>query len=52
MPDNVVDQVNQMARQQRANQGLMFVNRSHMGTVNDEDMDDASDDDEDGDYAP
>ena len=52
MPDNVVDQVHRMARQQRANPGLMFASRSHMGIVNGEDMDDASDDDEDEDYAP
>ena len=51
MPDNVVDQVHQMARQQKANPGLLFGNQS-VGTVNDEDMDDSSDDDEDDEYAP
>ena len=51
MPDNVMDQVHRMARQQKANPGLLFGNRS-VGTVNDEDMDDSSDDDEDDEYAP
>ena len=52
MPDNVVDQVHWMARQQRANPGLMFESRSHMGTANGEDMDDESDDEEDEDHTP
>ena len=52
MPDNVVDQVHQMARQQRANPGLIFESRSHVGTANGEDMDDVSDDEEDEDYTP
>ena len=51
MPDNVVDQVHRMARQQRANPGLLFGDRS-MGTVNHEDMDESSDDDDDDEYAP
>ena len=51
MPDNVVDQVHRMARQQKANPGLLFRNRS-VGTVNDEDMDNSSDDDEDDEYVP
>ena len=51
MPDNVVDQVHRMARQQKANPGLLFRNRG-MGTGNNEDMDDSSDDDEDDEYAP
>ena len=52
MPDNVVDQVHRMARQQRANPGLMFGSRSHVGTANDDDMNDLSDDEEDEDYIP
>ena len=52
MPDNVVDQVHQMARQQRANPGLMFGSRSHVGTANGDDMDDVSDDEEDENYMP
>ena len=52
MPDNVVDQVHRMARQQRANPGLIFESRSHVGTANGEDMDDVSDDEEDEDYTP
>ena len=50
MPDNVVDQVHRMARQQRANRGLMFGIRS-TGGVDYEDVDDSSDDDEDDEYA-
>ena len=49
MPDNVVDQVHQMAWQQRANPGLMFGIRS-TGGVDYEDVDDSSDDDEDDEY--
>ena len=49
MPDNVVDQVHRMARQQRANPGLMFGIRS-TGGVDYEDVDDSSDDDEDDEY--
>ena len=52
MPDNVVDQVHRMARQQRANPGLMFGSRSHVGTANGDDMNDLSDDEEDEDYMP
>ena len=40
MPDHVVDQVHRMARQQKANPGLLFGNRS-VGVVNDEDMEDS-----------
>ena len=50
MPDNVVDQVHRMARQQRVNPGLMFGIRS-MGGVDYEDVDDSSNDDEDDEYA-
>ena len=52
MPDNVVDQVHRMARQQRANPGLIFESRSHVGTANGGDVDDVSDDEEDEDYTP
>ena len=52
MPDNVVDQVHRMARQQRANPGLMFGSRSHVGTANDDDENDESDNEEDEDYMP
>ena len=52
MPDNVVDQVHRMARQQRANPGLMFGSRSHAGTANDDDENDESDNEEDEDYMP
>ena len=52
MPDNVVDQVHRMARKQRANPGLMFGSRSHVGTANGDDMNDLSDDEEDDDYMP
>ena len=46
MPDHVVDQVHRMVRQQKANPGLLFGNRS-MSSVNDEDMEESSDDDDD-----
>ena len=49
MPDNVVDQVHRMARQQRANPGLMFGIRT-TGGVDYEDVDDSSDNDEDNEY--
>ena len=49
MPDNVVDQVHRMARQQRANPGLIFGTRT-AGEFDSEDMDDSSDDDEDDEY--
>ena len=51
MPDNVVDQVHRMARQHKANPRLLFGNRS-VGTLNDEDMEDSSDDEEDDEYMP
>ena len=50
MPDNVVDQVHRMARQQRANPGQMFGIWT-TGGVDYEDVDDSSDDDEDEEYA-
>ena len=49
MPDNVVDQVHRMARQQRANPGLIFGTRT-AGEVVSEDMDDFNDDGEDDEY--
>ena len=52
MPDNVVDQVHRMARQQRVNPGLMFGSRSHAGTANDDNENDESDNKEDEDYMP
>ena len=51
MPDHVVDQVHRMARQQKANPGLLFGNRS-MSSVNDGDMEESSDDDDDDKYVP
>ena len=51
MPDHVVDQVHRMARQQKANPGLMFGNRS-VSAVNDEDMEDLSNDDDNDEYVP
>ena len=49
MPDNVVDQVHRMARQQRANPGLIFGTRTG-GEVVPKDMDDFNDDGEDDEY--
>ena len=49
MPDHVVDQVHCMARQQKVNPGLLFGNRS-MSSLNDQDMEESSDDDEE--YVP
>ena len=51
MPDHVVDQVHRMARQQKANPGLMFGNRS-VSAVNYEDMEDLSNDDDNDEYVP
>ena len=51
MPDHVVDQVHCMARQQKANPGLLFRNQS-VSSVNDGDMEESSDDDDDDEYVP
>ena len=51
MPDHVMDQVHRMARQQKANPGLLFGNRS-VSSVDDGDMEDSSDDDDDDEYVP
>ena len=51
MPDHVVDQVHHMAQQQKVNPGLLFGNRS-VSSVNDEDMEESSDDNDDDEYIP
>jgi hypothetical protein len=48
MPDDVIDRVHALARRQRANPGLVFLNRNRMPMEDDEDSD--YDSDSDGDY--
>ena len=51
MPDNVVDWVHRMARQQKTNPGLLFGDRN-MNSLDEEDIGELSDDEDDEDYIP
>ena len=51
MPDHAVDQVHHMAQQQKVNPGLLFGNQS-MSSLNDQDMEESSDDDDNDEYVP
>jgi hypothetical protein len=52
MPDDVIDRVHALARRQKANPGLVFLNRNQVpdGTINKHDNEAA--DDDDSDYIP
>ena len=50
MPNEVIDRVHRMARQQKANPGLEFLDRNHQPIEDDDDSD--SDDDDDESYQP
>ena len=51
MPDNVVDQVHQMAQQQKATPGLLFGD-CNMNSLNDQDIGESSDDEDNEEYVP
>jgi hypothetical protein len=51
MPDDVIDRVHALARRQKANPGLVFLNRNQAPDNEDDDNDDDDDDTTDDDYS-
>ena len=51
MPDDVIERVNTLARRQKANPGLVFLDRNQVPAIHD-DADDYDEDDDDSAYVP